>query len=52
MKRFKSYIKEWVYVRDSDDVQIMVVQDKAGNPAEYKSRAEAEKKAKEIYKNL
>ena len=48
MKRFKSYIKEWVYVRDSDDVQIMVVQDKAGNPAEYKSRAEAEKKAKEI----
>lgn len=48
MIRFSQYVKEWVYVRNDDDVQIMVVQDKEGNPAEYKSREEAEKKAKEI----
>ena len=48
MISFKSYIKEWVYIRHMGDNQIMVVQNKEGKPAEYKSEADAEKKAKEI----
>ena len=46
MKSFKE-LREWVYM-DPGSKRIMVVQDKSGKPAVYKSEAEAEKKAKEI----
>ena len=47
MISFKRYIREWVYM-DPGSKRIMVVQNKEGKPAEYKSEEEAEKKAKEI----
>ena len=47
MISFKKYIREWVYM-DPGSKRIMVVQNKEGKPAEYKSEEEAEKKAKEI----
>ena len=47
MISFKSFISEWVYM-DPGSKRMMVVQDKSGKPAEYKSEEEAEKKAKEI----
>ena len=45
MISFKRYIREWVYM-DSGSKRIMVVQNKEGKPAEYKSEEEAEKKAR------
>ena len=47
MISFKTFINEWVYM-DPGSKRIMVVQNKEGKPAEYKSEEEAEKKAKEI----
>ena len=50
MISFKKYIREWVYMDfpNTGSKRIMVVQNKEGEPAEYKSEKEAEKKAKEI----
>ena len=40
MISFKRYIREWVYM-DPGSKRIMVVQNKEGKPAEYKSEEEA-----------